>query len=537
MIKFTTRDLLNTIQGYFYVEDKDSNVVVFAFNVIQRAFGKLLIQLKDDPNNKKPVRLLILKGRQFGFSTLITAYFFIKCVLIPNTRAAVVSHEQEATKKLFRRVRFFANTLCVKPQLDKDSEKEYSFPLTNSYFYIGTAGAKAFGRGDNLTDVHCSEVAFWPNAATLMNGLIQSVGKTGTIIIETTANGVGDYLHKLWVKSYQVLGSTWLGVFYSWVDFPEYEMEPGPGFTLTDYEKHLISMYPNLTKRKLAWRRFKIGEIEDDKGRTPEEIFMQEYPIIPREAFLASGNCVFDKQALEAYQPKKPIKIENGWLIYKLPSGYSVAGIDIAEGLINHDRSIIDIYDENLEQVAHWAGWCDTDQLAEIARPMLIRYNSYVVPEINNMGIAFLNVFKKKYSISKIYHREVIDTFTKVKSVRPGWRTTGLSKGRLVANLQTAIRTHEIKFNNPDTINECYSFIKVGNNISVKYQADEGCNDDRVITAGLAIQGYMDKPPSKKNITPEQKEKADVDKINKKWHNEKKIQRIKRLKRRQTSKP
>jgi hypothetical protein len=39
-------------------------------------------------------------------------------------------------------------------------------------FYIGTAGARKFGRGDTITDLHCSEVAFWENAKELTAGLL-----------------------------------------------------------------------------------------------------------------------------------------------------------------------------------------------------------------------------------------------------------------------------------------------------------------------------------------------------------------------------
>ena len=59
------------------------------------------------------------------------------------------------------------------------NRNELSFPKTNSYFYIGTAGARKFGRGDTITHLHCSEIAFWQDPKSLVSGLYQAVPRTG----------------------------------------------------------------------------------------------------------------------------------------------------------------------------------------------------------------------------------------------------------------------------------------------------------------------------------------------------------------------
>jgi hypothetical protein len=143
------------------------------------------------------------------------------------------------------------------------------------------------------------------------------------------------------------------------------------------------------------------------------------------------------------------------------------------------------------------------------------------------MGIAVLNILRKKYPISKQYHREVFDENQKKKIKKLGWRTSGTtSKPRLVADLAVAIREHYIKFNCAETVDECMSFIKNGMG---GYEADEGANDDRVITAGMAIQAYNDRPPARRTYTPEEKAKQDIDKENKAWRKQKKIKSRKKL--------
>lgn len=518
-MKVSFFEIIDQIQDFLWVETKTSKVIPFILNNIQRAFVEIVGKYIDD-NPDKPKRFIILKGRQFGFSTLILAILFVKCLLVDNTRAAVIAHNQEATKKLFRRVRFFAKTLTLKPTLDKESEREYSFPRTNSYFYIGTAGAKAFGRGDNLTDVHCSEVAFWENGAELMNGLKEAVGKTGTIIIETTANGVGNFFYKLWNKSYKNPNAAWLALFFKWTEFSEYELDPGDNFHRTDEERRLCALHPDLTDRKLAWRRWKISETEAQPGLTPEQMFQQEYPLTPRESFISSGKSVYSLTALEAYEPKPPIDEDDGLIIWQKPDGVSMTymGVDVSEGLENRDRSVIDIYNSNLEQIAQWAGWCDTDELAEKVCNFGRRYKSYVVPEVNSMGIAVVNIIKKKYfNKGLLYKREDFDKYYKEKVMRVGWRSTKISKGRLIADHANAIREHQIKFNSQDTIDECMSFVRDGKG---GMGAEEGANDDRVIASALALQGYLDRPPKTKILTVERLAEINVEKANIKWRQE-----------------
>ena len=524
------KHIVYVIERKLFVETKDSRVVPFILNKIQDNFVAKILKYKRK-NPSRPVRVIILKGRQFGFSTFILAWFFIKCMIVPNTRAVVISHEGEATKKLFRRVRFFAKTMTIKPVLDKESEKEYSFPETNSYFYIGTAGAKAFGRGDNLTDVHASEVAFWENPGLVMNGLLQAVGQTGNAIIETTANGVGNYFYKLWRKSYRNPKSAWFALFFKWTNFDEYEMDVPKGFKRTAQEEEICQLHPDMTDRKLVWRRWKISETEADAGFTPEQIFMQEYPLTPEEAFIHSGRMAFSMKALNAYKPRPPIKVESleglvgDVFCYKKPSGYSVAGIDVAEGKENNDRHVLDIYDEKLEQVAHLACWGDIDVFAFHVITIMGKYNSFCVPEVNGPGIKLMGHLKDgvykdgqlwigRYPIHMIYKREEFDKLYHEKKEIPGWRTTTPTRNILVPTLAQYVREHAIKINQPETIDEMMSFVK---NKSGKAEAIEGANDDRVMAAALALQGYIDHPPKLKLLDPEVKKQMELDKINREW--------------------
>jgi len=269
---------------------------------------------------------------------------------------------------------------------------------------------------------------------------------------------------------------------------------------------------------------------------------MQEYPLTPQEAFIHSGRAVFSVPALEAYKLKEPIKVKDaegliGQIIYyNEPSGYSVAGIDVSEGLENNDRHVLDIYNENLEQSVHLACWGDIDMFAYWCIIIMNKYKSYCVPEINGPGIKFMGhlkegVFKDgtllcdKYPINMIYRREEFDKMYKEKKKVPGWRTTTPTRNVLVPTLAQYVREHVIIFNNPDTIDECMSFVK---NKMGKAEAIEGANDDRVFAPGLAVQGFIDRPPKIKTLTPEARKQAELDRINREYRKQKAIKAKKR---------
>ena len=484
-------DLIANIEDFFWVETKDGQVVPFQLNNKQ---WELVERLRSTP---LPVRLLLLKGRQFGMSTLIIALFLMKCMMVPNTKAVVIAHDHESTKRLFRKVKFFLDKLIVQPKLDKESERMYSFPTTNSFFYIGTAGAKAFGRGDTITDLHCSEVAFWEDAATVMNGLMQAVGKTGQAVVETTANGVGDYFHRLWERS-KLPQAAWASLFLSWVDFAEYELSIPPDFVRTPEEQQLCIHYPQLTDGKLAWRRWKIAETEPELGFTPTQIFNREYPFNDQEAFIASGKGIFDSDALRSYptSPGTAQATHNGNLKTwgKPADRYSVMGIDVAEGVTleggtTGDGHSIQILDRNLNQVVEWQGYCDIDQLGELAISLANQYDSFIGFEVNNQGIALAQYLKKHFPLFRLYHREVYDENYKTITKKLGWHTNRNTKHVMLTQMVEEVRERRLGIKSQELVSECFQAVRDADGI-VNTQGK-----DRLMAMAIALQMYRYKPP------------------------------------------
>ena len=496
-LKITIRVLAEQIEDFLSVETKDAEVVPFILNNKQKQL------VEEVEKAKEPIRIIILKGRQFGYSTFIIAYFFVKCLVVPNTRAVVISHTEDATKKLFRKVKFFSSRLICEPMLDKESEKEFSFKKTNSYFYIGTAGTKTFGRGDNITDLHCSEVAMWENAGTIMNGLLQAVGKTGSIFIESTANGFGNYFNRIWHKSYKKTTASWTALFFSWVDFKEYELDVQDNFVLTDYEQEIKARY-KLNDKQLSWRRWKIGETETDAGLTPEDIFKQEYPFTAEEAFIASGNTFFNKERIIELLDtvKEPIQQgditlnddldfefndnSNGYTkIFELPDRYSsyIIGGDVAEGKEGGDYSVLNIiHSRTMRTVATYKARIRPDELANVAYALGKWYNfAYLGIEANTGLWVLTELYNKGYP--NLYYREEIDSISHKISPKLGFLTSEKTRKPLLDNLLSIVNKFNDIWTNEEFLRECLVFIR---NERGRPEASQGENDDVVIATAIS---------------------------------------------------
>src|SRR3546814_17873500 len=91
----------------------------------------------------------------------------------------------------------------VKPSTSAANAKELYFDKLDGGYQVATAGAKATGRSMTVQYFHGSEVAFWPFAADHAAGVIQAVPDiAGTaLILESTANGIGNYFHQQWQRA------------------------------------------------------------------------------------------------------------------------------------------------------------------------------------------------------------------------------------------------------------------------------------------------------------------------------------------------
>lgn len=305
------------IEEYVKIRDKNSKIIPLKLNEPQLKYYNTIKELK---KQNKPVRIIILKARQMGFSTETEAIFFKETVTKTNVNTAIVAHKEDSTTNLFNMSKLMYNELPdeIKPDKKASNAKELVFNNKdgtglNSKIKCMTAGGEGVGRSDTIDNLHLSELAFWQGdkKQTLL-GLLQAVPNTSNtmIIIESTANGY-EYFKELWDNA--VAGKNdFVPLFIGWNELQEYKM-PYTGFELTKEEKELQKLY-GLTLEQLTWRRWCIA----NNCGGDEEQFKQEYPINPEEAFISTGKCYFNKnnivKRIEELKNIKPVK--QGYFVY-----------------------------------------------------------------------------------------------------------------------------------------------------------------------------------------------------------------------------
>jgi len=208
------------------------------------------------------VRALILKGRQQGCSTYVGGRFYHVTTWNKGLRTFILTHEDAATQNLFEMVNRF-HEHCpeqVRPSTSAANAKELFFDALDSGYKVGTAGTKGVGRSSTIQLFHGSEVAFWPHAETHAAGVLQAVPDVaGTeVILESTANGLGNFFHAKWQDAERGLGD-FIAIFVPWFWQDEYQKEPPDGFVLTEEEGKYKALY-DLSDSHMAWRRAKIAD-------------------------------------------------------------------------------------------------------------------------------------------------------------------------------------------------------------------------------------------------------------------------------------
>jgi hypothetical protein len=287
------RDLTTFAPLFFKIRLKSGRAIPFTLNQAQQYLHR---RLETQLAENKRVRAVILKGRQQGCSTYIQARYFHKVITNQGLKAFILTHEQDATKNLFEMTKYYYENLPkgLCPEAERSSAKELKISRYDGSYSVGTAGNKGVGRSQTVQLFHGSEVAFWQNAEEHARGVLQAVSDDhGTeIILESTANGMGNYFHGMWLQAMSG-ASEFQAIFLPWYWQPEYKRFD-TGFKPDEDEQLLLDAYSHdgLTAEHMAWRRSKIMSMSKDAG-AGSELFKSEYPMNAEEAFRNAIDNVF----------------------------------------------------------------------------------------------------------------------------------------------------------------------------------------------------------------------------------------------------
>ena len=301
---------------FLKIKDKRKRLVPLLWNPVQRKL-----------HNARTGRDLVLKARQMGVTTYIQGELFRRAVT-SSRGTLTLSHDSDATAKLrlmadnfWKHCRFNG----IQPARARDNASLTTYPDYDSVVAIATAGNKQAGRGDSFTDIHGSEVAFWPDAEAILAGAMQA-GQPD-IILESTANGATGYFYDLCMEALAGRG-VWKLHFHGWWEDPSYTLPLTADEVLLydDEEQKLVNKH-SLTPGQVAWRRAKKAEL---KGKFP-----QEYAEDPVSAFLTSGSSYF-QDILTSETFTAP-----GGAVYQ-PGHQYCAGLDFGQSL---DATYMGVFD------------------------------------------------------------------------------------------------------------------------------------------------------------------------------------------------
>lgn len=319
---------------FVYIKRKGGGEdILFRLSRPQRRFVERIERLR---KAGKPIRIVLLKARQWGGSTVSQLYMaWLQLVHKVGLNSLIIAHQgagSDEIKDMFdRMIKAYPVEMLHKLGEAYDANEPklvgvgksgsiYRVPQRNCKIKIGTAERPDSCRGGDYNLVHLSEVGLWKATEGKKPEDIVRSACSGVlyrpytmIVYESTANGTGNFFQ----REYDMASkgkSQFEAMFVSWFDIEIYSTP------IDDMQSFAASLYDNRNNDNVASSREESGKYLWwlwEKGATLEAIhwyilerakynehaFMaSEYPSDDVEAFVHSGTMVFDKYKVEAFK-------------------------------------------------------------------------------------------------------------------------------------------------------------------------------------------------------------------------------------------
>ena len=316
-----------------YIKNKDGGEdVLFRLTRPQRRFVARLERLR---NAGKPIRIVLLKARQWGGSTTSQLYMaWLQLIHKVGLNSLIIAHQgtgSDEIKDMFDRMikAYPVEMLHKLGEAYKENEPKlvgvgksgsiYRVPQRNCKIKIGTAERPDGCRGGDYSLVHLSEVGLWKATEGKKPEDIVRSACSGVlyrpytmIVYESTANGTGNFFQREYDAAKKG-DSQFEAMFVSWFDIEKYSQP------IDDIIAFAARLYDNRDNANVSSAREESGRYLWalwEKGATLEAInwyvlerakyndhasMASEYPSDDIEAFVHSGTMVFDKYKVEDF--------------------------------------------------------------------------------------------------------------------------------------------------------------------------------------------------------------------------------------------
>lgn len=499
------------IERFMMILSKDGKLIHLKMNDAQR---RLYDVFKEHYNNDQPCKIIILKARQMGFSTMTEAIISAIAMTHYYTTALIMAHDPDSTAHIYGMTKRFYDNLPaqLKPMQKYSNARQLTFenpstdarerdknPGLRSSVRVATAGQYGVGRGSTFQYMHLSELAFWKEqdgktVQDQLTGLLQTLPQSGSslLVIESTANGY-NYFKSLWDQA-EKGENEFIPLFFPWFQMKEYR-RAYHGEQLTAEEEELKDKF-SLDNQQIMWRRYAISTLcGNDINK-----FKQEYPSTPEEAFILTGNPFFDTGRIMQRMGHLPTPIKRGSFTEK-------------GNWYDDDKGYIQIWEEPQPNHLYSIG-CDTagegsdyfvsyvldktnggrmvaKYRAQMSETVFVNQMFYlgatygwamIAPEVNFSTYPVIALQDKGYP--NLYVRELADTYTGRMKKSFGFRTTQITRPLILDALKAIVNSDDIeKIVDRDFFDEALTFIK---NENGKPEASSGSHDDCVMACAIS---------------------------------------------------
>ncbi len=512
--------------------------------VLNRGQRKLLKEIYSQWESGDPIRIILLKARQWGGSTLTQIFMmWIQLVHHKQWNSVICAHVENAA----RIVRgMFDNALKMYPYvLDMEADKLFELrpyqgstktrvlDYRNCRITIGSAEKPDGLRSEDLCMAHFSEVGLFKSTeGKKPEDLIQSImgsiplAKDTMVVYESTAKGVGNMFHREWTRAKQGK-SVFKPVFVAWYDVEMYfkEIPNKVEFANTLTPSEMILFDNGATLEHIAWYREKQKELEDNWR------FVSEYPSTDLEAFQSTGRRYFNLEHVERLRRDcmppamrcdvlgdelygkgalSNVRLSNNdsgmfsvWEIpddIKMVNGRYVVVVDVNRGRTNAaDNGIICVFDRYWmseggvpEIVAEWCGHIEmryfiwkSVQIAKLYQDALLVIESNTPESTGEGGFEMESVFDEISGYySNLFYRTSEQDIKQGRAKKWGFHMNKSTKLMICSHQEIALDKQLYIERSIEAADEHDTF---------EYKEDgrlgavEGNHDDRLITRALGV--------------------------------------------------
>lgn len=504
-----------------YIHPKRGNKPVLC--ILNEGQRSVVAALEEDRREGRPVRAVILKARQWGCSTLIQLYLaWLQTCVSTGVNALICAHLKNASKRI--RGMYSLLLACYPPELWEGTE----FPALRNF--EGSEDIKSIAgrdctlmlsscvnpdaiRGSDISLAHLTEVAYWRSSSSVSpEDVAQAIFGTvvyepsTVVVLESTANGVGNYFHREWLRSKETGNKR--AIFVPWNELSCNKRKPaGDAYevfrSLDDNERKLFDS--GMTLSQVYWRRCRRAEMDSD------ERFNAEFPLHDTDAFMANEFNVFDAFQIENLRANCNAGAERGGLAgtpplftpaangrlavwrHPEPGCAYVAAVDVGGRSASSDWSVIAVLSHPRgsdlpEVVAQWRGHIDHDLLADKAIEMA-RYfnNALLVVESNTLETDGSNAYVLEEMARKyrnMYIRRTFDTRSGRTTKHLGFHTNRSTKPMLIGNLIAAVRCGAYIEHDSEACNEMLNYRR---NPDGSFGVESPLHDDILMTRAIGL--------------------------------------------------